>query len=134
MVVIRQSLGSSQLGVGDQSPVRLMGILNLSPESFYKESYISSEFLLAKVKTDVSNGASILDFGARSTAPWSEPITLEEEYNRVEEALKLSLPHIPKQIIVSIDTQYAEIARLAVHMTRKYQLSLLINDISSFQT
>ena len=134
MVVIWQSLGSSQLGVGDQSPVRLMGILNLSPESFYKESYISPELLLAQVKTDVSNGASILDFGARSTAPWSEPITLEEEYNRVEEALKLSLPHIPKPIIVSIDTQYAEIARLAVHMTQKYQLSLLINDISSFQT
>ncbi len=133
MVVIRHSLGS-KLSIGDQFPVRLMGILNLSPESFFRESYISPEILLGQVKTDLDNGASILDFGARSTAPWSDPITLEEEYARVEEALKLSLPHIPKQIVVSIDTQHAEVARLAANMTQKYELTLLINDISSFQT
>ncbi|MHA1519251.1 MAG: dihydropteroate synthase [Promethearchaeota archaeon] len=134
MVVIQQSLGSSQLVIGDQYPVQLMGIINLSPESFFKESYISPETLLAQIKTDLDNGASILDFGARSTAPWSEPISLEEEYHRVEEALKLGLSHIPKQVLVSIDTQYADVARLALKMVKKYDLDLLINDISSFQT
>lgn len=133
MSIIEQKL-FSQINIGDQFPVHLMGIINLSPESFYKESYISPENILHQIKTDCENGATFLDFGARSTAPWSNPISLQEEYERIEIALNLALPHIPKGVVLSIDTQYAEIAQLALKMTEEHNIPTIINDISSFHT
>ena len=61
------------LEIGDAFPTVIMGVLNLSPESFYKGSVYND---LNQMKTAalemVNNGANILDLGARSTAPWSK--------------------------------------------------------------
>ncbi|RLI65279.1 MAG: dihydropteroate synthase [Promethearchaeia archaeon] len=129
-----QSKLADRIPVGDLTPVHLMGIINLSPESFFKESYISKEQILPQIKQDLANGATFLDFGARSTAPWSEPISLDEELTRVEQALMVALPHIPKETVLSIDTQYSEVAELAFKLAAPYDIPFLVNDISSFHT
>ncbi|WP_457556756.1 dihydropteroate synthase [Candidatus Harpocratesius sp.] len=131
---IIQSYLSNRVFVGDLYPVHLMGIINLSPESFFKESFIPKDAILPQIMDDLANGATFLDFGARSTAPWSDPITINEEYARVEQALKIALPHIPKSVVLSIDTQYSEIVELAIKLAAPYDIPLLINDISSFHT
>lgn len=133
MAYIQTQIGE-HVKIGDLHPVQLMGIINLSPESFYRESFISKDQIIPQIEQNVQNGATILDFGARSTAPWSDPISLEEELNRVEQALKLALPHIPKNIVLSIDTQYSEVADLALKLTKSYNIPFLVNDISSFHT
>ncbi|MDI3485795.1 MAG: dihydropteroate synthase, partial [Methanolobus sp.] len=55
------------LKVGDEHPVRLMGIINLSKESFYKGSVVSNDSLLDVAQKMIDDGATILDIGARST-------------------------------------------------------------------
>ena len=98
--------------LGDFSPVQIMGIINLSPESFYASSFIPKEDILLKIQDFIQNGATMIDLGARSTAPWSKKISVGEERKRIEAALKLLPGQIPPNIIISIDTQYAEIAEL----------------------
>src|SRR6056297_963381 len=120
--------------VGDFSPVCVMGVVNLSPESFFKDSYVEKNSLTKKCNAFISNGAKILDLGARSTAPWSKKISLAEECERIELALD-SLPKIiPSDVAVSIDTQYSKVAELALERAQEKDLRILINDVSSFTT
>ena len=73
------------LEIGDNYPTIVMGVLNLSPESFYKGSvYDNAKKIEFASKNMINNGVAILDLGARSTAPWSEKITIEEEINRMK--------------------------------------------------
>ena len=65
--------------VGDIQPVRLMGVINLSRESFYKGSVASSNEALATARRLQDEGADIIDLGAVSTAPGSPPISEEVE-------------------------------------------------------
>ncbi|MHA1584292.1 MAG: dihydropteroate synthase, partial [Promethearchaeota archaeon] len=120
--------------IGDFSPVRIMGVLNLSPESFYKDSFIPNEQLIEKMKSFVDNGATILDLGARSTAPWSKPISLEEEKQRIANSLNLIPENVSKDIIISIDTQYADVAEMSLIFAEKNGIKMIINDISCFKT
>ncbi len=120
--------------IGDFNPVRIMGVINLSPESFHKNSFVPNEELIKKIKDFLDNGATIIDIGARSTAPWSEEISVAEEKDRILNALNLLVNHIPKDIILSIDTQYAEIAELGLGFAKKNNIRTIINDISSFHT
>ncbi|MHA1718045.1 MAG: dihydropteroate synthase [Promethearchaeota archaeon] len=133
MGIIKKELFKG-FSIGDFNPVRIMGVINLSPESFHKNSYVPTEDLLKKLKEFLDNGATIIDIGARSTAPWSEVISVDEEKDRILNALDLLVKHIPKEIILSIDTQYAEIAELALEIAKKNDIRIIINDISSFQT
>ena len=72
------------LEIGDNFPTVIMGVLNLSPESFYKGSVYGDLMLLEKIALKmVNSGAKILDLGARSTAPWSKKITIKEELDRI---------------------------------------------------
>jgi dihydropteroate synthase len=120
--------------LGDYSPVRLMGVVNLSPESFYKPSYTQKTELKRTVLSFIEAGATIIDIGARSTAPGVSPITIKEEQERIAETLKVLADFFPKEIILSIDTQYTAVAKDCLEFAVQNKIKLIINDVSSFTT
>ena len=123
------------LEIGDNYPTIVMGVLNLSPESFYKGSvYDSAKKIEIATKNMIDNGAAILDLGARSTAPWSEKITIEEETNRMESAMNIVCKIIPDNIILSIDTQYRRVAQRAYEISAKFKKKIIVNDVSCLKT
>jgi dihydropteroate synthase len=89
----------SFLEIGDNYPTIIMGVLNLSPESFYKGSVYQDINILEKATADMINdGAQMIDIGARSTAPWSKKITIEEEINRIYPVMEILCKKIPENI------------------------------------
>ncbi|MBY8984661.1 MAG: dihydropteroate synthase [Candidatus Lokiarchaeota archaeon] len=123
------------LEIGDRYPTVIMGVLNLSPESFYKGSVYSNTLSLKKATLEmVSNGAKILDLGARSTAPWSQKITIKEEINRLKWAMETVCKVTPANIIISVDTQYSEVAQIAYNISLDYEKKIIINDVSCLKT
>lgn len=114
--------------IGDRIPVRIMGIINASPESFYKNSINTSIREISKTAREMQQyGADILDIGAMSTAPYLETnISVEEELKRMRYALEgvkkgCDLP-------ISIDTPRSKVAKEAI----KYGVNA-INDISGLK-
>jgi len=123
------------LEIGDNYPTIVMGVLNLSPESFYKGSVYDNEKKIEfATKSMIENGAVILDLGARSTAPWSEKITIEEEINRMKTAMNIICKIIPDNIILSIDTQYRRVAEMSLKISAKFKKRIIINDVSCLKT
>lgn len=123
------------LEIGDRYPTVIMGVLNLSPESFYKGSVYSDAQSLKKATLKmISNGAKILDLGARSTAPWSQKITIEKETDRLKSAMKIVCEIIPEDIIISVDTQYRKVAEKAYGLSLEYKRKIIINDVSCLKT
>ncbi|MDD4653509.1 MAG: dihydropteroate synthase, partial [Methanothrix sp.] len=100
--------------VGDSYPVRLMGVINLSRESFYKGSVASPHEALALATTMQEKGADIIDLGAVSTAPGSPAISEAVERERLFPALKDILENL--DITVSVDTQRSGIAADALSL------------------
>ncbi len=135
-----QDIRSNIYGVelGDRTRVKLMGVLNLSQESFYKDSYISPSDLIATASRMIQDGASFLDIGARSTAPHTTPISIEEEKNRIREnlgALLQNLNVVGPDVIISVDTQYAEVMEVASDLGDQYGFNrFLLNDVSGLVT
>ncbi len=78
----------NKLIIGGEAPPRVMGVLNVSPESFYHDSFIPTDQIHKKAVEMVEQGAEILDVGARSTAPNAQAISGTEEGNRIDAALK----------------------------------------------
>lgn len=78
----------NKLVIGGDSPPRVMGVLNVSPESFYHDSFIPTEEIHKKAVEMVEQGADMLDVGARSTAPNAQAISGSEEGARIDAALK----------------------------------------------
>lgn len=78
----------NRITIGGDAPVRVMGVINCSPESFYVDSFIPTKEIHAKAVEMVDAGADILDLGARSTAPNAQAISGAEEAKRIDEALK----------------------------------------------
>ncbi len=109
--------------VGDNQPVRLMGVINLSLESFYKGSVASSNEVLSIAGDMQAQGADIIDLGAVSTAPGSPPISEATERERLFPALREILDNL--DITVSVDTQRAGIAMDALSCG-----AACINDVS----
>ena len=107
--------------IGGHRPV-LMGILNLSPESFYSGSFVPFSSIEETAEQMVSQGADILDVGARSTAPGSTPISVAEECQRIEECLSILEG---SGYCISVDTMHPEVLKTAL----QYDISL-VNDIS----
>lgn len=112
--------------VGDLHPTRVMGVINLSEESFYKGSIVSGNQVAEKASMMVEEGADILDIGARSTAPGVKPISVQEEGGRLLPALKSVLEVV--DVPVSVDTQYANIAKKSLSAGAQ-----IINDISGLK-
>ena len=105
--------------------VQLMGIVNLTPDSFYSPSRAEgAEQAAERISRLVAAGASIIDLGAVSTRPGADPVDVEEEWRRLEPVLR-ALPEGPYR--VSVDTVSAEIVR------RTYSLvgDFIVNDISA---
>lgn len=106
-----------------------MGILNVTPDSFYdRGKYAEPDAALKRAETLIKEGADIIDIGGESTRPGSLPVPLESEIGRVIPVVK-HLQKYFKSIPVSVDTQKAEVARLALSEGAK-----IINDVSAFRT
>jgi dihydropteroate synthase len=82
----------------------------------------------------INNGAKILDLGARSTAPWSKKIGIDEEIDRIIPAMKVLCKKIPRNIILSIDTQYKEVAEKSYKIARSFDIKIIINDVSCLKS
>jgi len=105
----------------------VMGIVNLSPDSFYGESRCKTvEQALSTAETMLEEGAGILDIGAESSRPGSVPISVQEEIDRLLPVLikLVEVAHIP----ISVDTYKAKVA----HEVLKAGASI-INDITGLQ-
>jgi len=118
----------ANVGVGGKNPVRIMGILNTSPESFYKKS-------IHTIKTDVKNsvkqmehdGADFIDIGGMSTAPYLSTVVSEKiEVKRVLDAIKIvqNISNLP----ISVDTCRANVAKVVLKQGVE-----IINDISGLK-
>ena len=112
-------------GVWDLSDrPRVVGILNLTPDSFYDGGRFESvDSAIARAEAMASEGADAIDVGGQSTRPGSAPVGSGEEWNRVEPALRSIVSRIP--LPVSIDTYHPEVARRALECG-----AAIVNDVS----
>ncbi len=117
-----------KLRIGEKVPARIMGVINVSPESFYKNSVKTKVNEIANVATEMQKtGADMIDVGAMSTAPYLETIiSVEQETRRMTHAIEViksncSLP-------ISADTPRAEVAKEAIKLGAD-----AINDISGLK-
>ena len=91
-----------------------MGILNVTPDSFYAVSRSQTEQeIAARTRQILAEGGSIIDVGACSTRPDSTPATEEEEMQRLRLALKVVRQEAP-EAVVSVDTFRPDVARMVV--------------------
>jgi dihydropteroate synthase len=108
-----------------KNPV-VMGILNVTPDSFYDGGYyLSRESILRKAKQIISDGAEILDIGGYSSRPGAKDIHPDKELERLSVALDVIRENFPEQII-SVDTFRSSIARQVIE---EFHVNI-INDIS----
>ncbi|PZR38223.1 MAG: dihydropteroate synthase [Azospira oryzae] len=109
----------------DLSIPRIMGILNVTPDSFFDGSrYTDSAQALRQVEKMMNEGATFIDIGGYSSRPGATDISVEEEVERTAPMVKLISKAFPEAII-SIDTFRAVVARKAVE-----EGAAIINDIS----
>ncbi len=111
----------------DLSQPRVMGILNVTPDSFYAGSRTQTEAeIVRRVKQIVSEGAAIIDIGAYSSRPNADNVFAREEMERLRMGLKI-LFEIQPDAVVSVDTFRADVARMCVE---EYGVAI-INDIAA---
>lgn len=113
--------------VGGSNPVRIMGVLNVSPESFYKKSVKMGAKIAEAVRNMEEQGADLVDVGGMSTAPYLSTIVSEkEEAKRITHAIKQiqGASNLP----ISVDTCRASVARDALENGAD-----IINDISGLK-
>ena len=118
----------ANVGVGEKNPVRIMGILNVSPESFYKKSVNTSKtFIKNTAKLMEDQGADFIDIGGMSTAPYlSTSVSEKVESTRIQNAIKIiqNSTNLP----ISVDTCRAKVAKDAL----EYGVEI-INDVSGLK-
>ncbi len=78
----------NNLMIGGDAPPRVMGVINCSGESFYLGSYIPIKEVHATAISMIEQGADLIDIGARSTAPNTQPISGKTEAERIDAALR----------------------------------------------
>lgn len=109
----------------DCSAPKVMGILNITPDSFYDGGkYQNENDLFSHAGKMIEEGASIIDIGAQSTRPGAAQIPPGEEWNRLAKPLR-QLRNLFPDIVISVDTFYSSIAEQAVA-----EGADMINDIS----
>jgi dihydropteroate synthase len=110
----------------DLSKPAVMAILNITPDSFFKNSRVSTiENALLKVEHFLKHGAKFIDLGAYSSRPGAEDISIAEELRRILPVVDAILGSYP-DVILSIDTFRAEVARETIKAGAH-----IINDISA---
>ena len=106
---------------------QIMGIVNCTPDSFSGDSFFNApKSALAHAESQLKNGATLLDIGAESSRPFSDPVSPDEEWRRLFPVLKeVTAWNVP----ISVDTYHAET------MTRALDLGVdLVNDICGMQS
>lgn len=110
----------------DLATPKVMGILNLTPNSFFDGGrYKNDNEILSQVGKMLNNGATFIDLGAYSSKPSAEFVSEEEEEQRIVPIVKLILEHFPETLI-SIDTFRSEVAKACIENG-----AAIINDISA---
>lgn len=105
-----------------------MGVLNITPDSFYAGSRLTSvELALKQASEMIASGALILDIGGHSTRPGADPVSLEEEIARVCPIISAIASAHPS-VIISIDTYRVAVAKAAIEVGAH-----VFNDIGSGQ-
>lgn len=113
----------------DFSAPKVMGIVNVTPDSFFSGSRTQTETeIVARCRRILNEGGAIIDLGAQSTAPSSALLTAAEEAARLMPALKIIRKEFPDAVL-SVDTFYADVAKQAVEEFG----ADIINDISGGQ-
>ena len=116
------------VGVGGKNPVRIMGILNTSPESFYKKSIKTTKQQITNtIKQMEIDGADFIDVGGMSTAPYlSTSVSEKIESQRILNAIQIiqNVSNLP----ISVDTCRANVAKSALEHGIE-----IINDISGLK-
>lgn len=110
----------------DLSIPKVMGIVNLTPDSFFEGSRTQTDMQVAeRVRLLLTEGADILDVGAYSSRPGADDLPVEEEMRRLREGLSVLRKEAPGAI-VSVDTFRADVAKMCIE---EYGVAI-INDIS----
>lgn len=104
----------------------VMGIINVTPDSFYSNSRVTDEqALVERVQAMMTDGVDVIDVGACSTRPGSESVDAQGEMERLEWALAV-IRRVAPDVILSVDTYRADVARRCVE---QWGIDI-INDIS----
>lgn len=105
---------------------QIMGILNVTPDSFFSESRTPDEEHIAqRVKQMMNDGADMIDIGGYSSRPGANDVSTEEEMNRLRRGLRIIRKFYP-DVPVSVDTFRADVARMCI----EEEGADIINDIS----
>ncbi|EMY3584598.1 dihydropteroate synthase [Flavobacterium psychrophilum] len=110
----------------DLSIPKVMGILNVTPDSFYDGGrFVSEKNILIQVENMLQDGANFIDIGGQSSKPKAAIVSIDEELKRVVSIVDLILKKFPETMI-SIDTFNSKVAQIAVENG-----AAIINDISA---
>jgi dihydropteroate synthase len=110
----------------DLSTPVVMGIVNLTPDSFYVASRTTDNQLLSRVEKMIIDGVTIVDIGGYSSRPGAENIDSAEEIARILPALDELKSHFP-ELVISLDTFRGDVAQAGIDHG-----AAIINDISGF--
>ncbi len=109
----------------DFSTPKVMGILNITPDSFFDGGkYKNEKDILLQTEKMLNAGATFIDVGAYSSRPGAKHISEDEELNKILPVIHLLVKHFP-EIIISVDTFRSKVANETIHSG-----AALINDIS----
>ncbi|QFU83741.1 dihydropteroate synthase [Natronorubrum aibiense] len=122
------SVDAAGLGIGDDHPPRIMGVLNVSEESPYDPSVYDDPGEAAQYVDEelIGAGADIVDIGLESANKRFDVLSAEEELDRLHIALE-TIDHVSGEAIFSIETRYASVAEEALE--RGFDM---VNDIAGF--
>jgi dihydropteroate synthase len=110
----------------DLSTAKVMGILNVTPNSFYDGGrYTNDSTILERVEIMMNEGATFIDIGAYSSKPNAEFVSEQEELDRMLSVVSLIMKNFP-ECLLSIDTFRSKVAREAVNLG-----AAIINDIAA---
>ncbi|MCF7561445.1 dihydropteroate synthase [Sabulilitoribacter multivorans] len=110
----------------DLSSPKVMGILNITPDSFYDGGQHKNEKdILVHVENLLNAGATFIDVGAYSSRPNADPVSEDEELKRITPIVNLILKQFP-EILLSIDTFRSEVAKQCIEAG-----AAMVNDISA---
>lgn len=110
----------------DVSAPKVMGILNITPDSFFDGgAYNNETAIISQVKKMLNDGAAFIDIGGYSSRPGAKHISEEEELSRIIPAIKLLIREFPN-ILISADTFRSTVAEQCIHNG-----ACMINDISA---
>ena len=127
-VLINYMAKIGNISVGGRNPVRIMSILNTSPESFYKKSINTTRIKIKDTVIQMENdGADIIDVGGMSTAPYlSTTVSKKVESSRILNAIKIIQDNT--NLPISVDTCRSSVAKNALQNDVE-----IINDISGLK-